>query len=335
MSIGEWIRTTREDKGLGKGAFAKRVGVTVGRLNQWESGRSEPRGEELDRLREALGAVPPSAPAPATAAEDDRAPETPTATTPLPAARGALTAAERAELLARLDAGQPLPEAWRNRLFPASSRTVEIGKEYRLEYQGKMKREAVLADTPAAPWQLVRRFCTDRPFDDGWRNLLVWGDNLLALRELLADQRGPNRYGTRDRIKLIYIDPPFATRQDLKMPDRGGYSFPHSYKPASADKTHAANEHFNPDDFLRVADRHDILVVEVKAEGDDSNRNRAKWRDGLKHFATLDKRLAAAEEPWRYHFYFLSPEDYPAFFDRVRRGEFVGWQLGLMQELLA
>ena len=102
-------------------------------------------------------------------------------------------------------------------------RTGEIGKEYRLEYVGKMRREEVLAQTPAAPWQLVRRFCAERPFADGWQNLLVWGDNLLALRELLADQRGPNRFGTRGRIKLIYIDPPFATRQDFMKDKEKAY----------------------------------------------------------------------------------------------------------------
>lgn len=121
----------------------------------------------------------------------------------------------------------------------------------------------------------------------------------------------------------------------VKMPDRGGYSFPYSYKPANTGKTHTANEHFNPDYFLRVAGRHDLLVVEVKAEGDDSNRNRAKCRDGLKHFATLDERLIQAGEPWRYHFYFLSPEDYTAFFARVRAGTFAGWRSGLMQALTA
>ena len=43
---------------------------------------------------------------------------------------------------------------------------VEIGKEYQLVYEGKARREEVLAETPAAPWQLVRRFCADRPFED-------------------------------------------------------------------------------------------------------------------------------------------------------------------------
>ena len=134
-----------------------------------------------------------------------------------------LTDADRDELIRLIESGQPLPEAWRGRLFPDSPRAIEIGKEYQLVYEGKARREEVLAETPAAPWQLVRRFCADRPFEDGWRNLLVWGDNLLALRELLADQRGPDRLGTRGKIKLIYIDPPFATRQDFMKDKEKAY----------------------------------------------------------------------------------------------------------------
>ena len=110
-----------------------------------------------------------------------------------------LTDAERDELTRLIKSGQPLPESWRGRLSPDSPHAVEIGKEYQLVYEGKARREEVLAETPAAPWQLVRRFCADRPFEDGWRNLLVWGDNLLALRELLADQHGPDRLGTAAR----------------------------------------------------------------------------------------------------------------------------------------
>jgi hypothetical protein len=130
---------------------------------------------------------------------------------------------EKNELFRLIEAGQPLPEKWRARLFPGAGRTVEIGKEYRLEYEGKMKREQVLADTPAAPWQLVGRFCTDRPFQDGWRNLLVWGDNLMSMIELLADQRGPNRFKTRGKIRLACIDPPFATRQDFMKDKEKAY----------------------------------------------------------------------------------------------------------------
>lgn len=144
-----------------------------------------------------------------------------------------ISAEQKKELVRMIEAGGPLPEVWRHRLFP-KGREPEIGKEYRLVYEGKARREEVLALTPAAPWQLVRSFCSERPHADnpstssrlredatarqagqGWRNLLVWGDNLLAMRELLADQQGPDKFGTRGKIKLVYIDPPFATRQDF------------------------------------------------------------------------------------------------------------------------
>jgi DNA modification methylase len=134
-----------------------------------------------------------------------------------------LSTEERDELNALLATGEPLPEKWLLRLFPNGARSAPVGKEYRLIYDGKLTREEVLAQTPAAPWQLDREFCSERPHGHGWRNLLVWGDNLLALRELLADQLGPNRFGTRGRIKLIYIDPPFATRQDFMKDKEKAY----------------------------------------------------------------------------------------------------------------
>ncbi len=160
-----------------------------------------------------------------------------------------LTDSEKYELTRLIEAGEPLPDKWRRRLFPDAGRTQEVGKEYRLVYDGKMKREEVLAQTPAAPWQLVREFCSERPYADGWRNLLVWGDNLLALRELLADQQGANRFGTRGKIKLVYIDPPFATRQDF-MKDR---------EKAYRDKVLGAQ-------FIEFLRRRLILLREIMAE---------------------------------------------------------------------
>ena len=40
----------------------------------------------------------------------------------------------------------------------------------------------------------------------------------------------------------------------VKMPDRGGYAFPYSYKPAQAAVTHVSNENFNPDYFRAEQD---------------------------------------------------------------------------------
>ena len=93
------------------------------------------------------------------------------------------------------------------------------------------------------------------------------------------------------------------------------------------------NENFNPDFFLRLKDSHDVLVVEIKQDGDDNNRNKAKFRDANAHFKRLNEVLTEAAKPWRYHFYFLSPEDYTMFFDRIQDGKYNGWRSGLMREL--
>ena len=44
-------------------------------------------------------------------------------------------------------------------------------------------------------------------FEAGWRNKLIWGDNLLVMGSLLEKFAG--------KIDLIYIDPPFDTGSDF------------------------------------------------------------------------------------------------------------------------
>jgi adenine-specific DNA-methyltransferase len=178
---------------------------------------------------------------------------------------------EREELNALLAVGLPLPEKWQTRLFPSRWKADRVGKEYRLVYDGKLTREEVLAQTAAAPWQLDREFCKKRPHGDGWRNLLVWGDNLLALRELLADQQGPNLLGTRGKIKLIYIDPPFSTRQDF-MKDK---------EKAYRDKVLGAQ-------FIEFLRRRLILLREVLAD-DGSIYVHLDWKKGHYLKAVLDE----------------------------------------------
>ena len=46
-------------------------------------------------------------------------------------------------------------------------------------------------------------------FEDGWKNKLIWGDNLLVMSSLLEKFAG--------KIDLIYIDPPFATGADFSF----------------------------------------------------------------------------------------------------------------------
>lgn len=45
--------------------------------------------------------------------------------------------------------------------------------------------------------------------NDGWRNRLIWGDNLHVLSSLADELAG--------QVDLVYIDPPFDSRQDYKV----------------------------------------------------------------------------------------------------------------------
>lgn len=123
-------------------------------------------------------------------------------------------------IIALLKEGKALPDIYKSKLFPSKdAEFVELTKVYQLVYQGKKRKEDIIAETLEAPLQEVRSFNTDNPSPDGWRNMLIFGDNLMALKAIYEDQRGANKYGTRNKIKLVYIDPPFSTKQDF-MKDR-------------------------------------------------------------------------------------------------------------------
>jgi len=117
----------------------------------------------------------------------------------------------------------------------------------------------------------------------------------------------------------------------IKNPSRSFYSFPYSYKPETEAKTHVRQDNFNPDYFLKKDD--DIIVVEIKKDDDDSKKNKAKNRDGSRHFEDLNKALEANGISQRYYFIFLSPDDYVAFFQSVRDGSYKGWKSSLMNLL--
>ena len=130
-----------------------------------------------------------------------------------------LTEQEKQRLIQLIEQGKPLPAHYKNLLFAGDADYVERTAVYELQYKGKKSEPDILSRTPAAPLQEMRSFNSDNPFDDDWRNLLIFGDNLLALKAIYNDQRGANRDNTKNKIKLIYIDPPFATKQDF-MKDR-------------------------------------------------------------------------------------------------------------------
>ena len=117
-----------------------------------------------------------------------------------------LSKQQKEKVLRLVEKGEDLPDGYKDLLFPNQK------KEYELVYAGKDRKEDIIAETMAVPLQEVKTFCKN---ENGWTNKLIFGDNLQILKEIYNDQKGKNILDTKDKIKLIYIDPPFATKQDF------------------------------------------------------------------------------------------------------------------------
>jgi len=111
---------------------------------------------------------------------------------------------------------------------------IEITKT-ELVWPGKYNEDGTLKEVPrvSLPFQAIERINESRTthearkggeqgtlfdvyegkegdtFEEGWRNKLIWGDNLLVMGSLLEKFAG--------KIDLIYIDPPFATGTDFSF----------------------------------------------------------------------------------------------------------------------
>jgi hypothetical protein len=141
----------------------------------------------------------------------------------------------------------------------------------------------------------------------------------------------------------------------VKAPDTDFYSVDYEYWRHGRDRVRRS---FNPDFFIRMDIEHYlthlpadaaitgatrlrelqnegieqlILVVEIKADEDDSDETRAKESSGKEHFATLNRRLRATQDvdvaqefrdAVRQHYIFslLRPRDYPGWFSRLKNG---------------
>jgi site-specific DNA-methyltransferase (adenine-specific)/adenine-specific DNA-methyltransferase len=80
-----------------------------------------------------------------------------------------------------------------------------------------MRKEEVISSTKIAPLQLIRQFKSDVKTEDKWENKLILGDNLKVLKTLTGDP------SIHKKVKLIYIDPPFATRRDFMKDEVKAY----------------------------------------------------------------------------------------------------------------
>jgi site-specific DNA-methyltransferase (adenine-specific)/adenine-specific DNA-methyltransferase len=120
-----------------------------------------------------------------------------------------LTESQRQHIIDLFERGEDLPPDYKHLLFPPER------QEYELVYAGKEREEDILAETMAVPLQPVKTFGGN---SGDWHNMLIFGDNLQAMKTLLQmkkDGKLVNADGTVG-VRLIYIDPPFATRQEYR-----------------------------------------------------------------------------------------------------------------------
>lgn len=111
--------------------------------------------------------------------------------------------------------GEEISTEYARVLFPPERR------EYELTYYGKESKEQIISQTYSAPLQEDRRFGKETNID-GWTNKLIFGDNLQILKgliELKKDGKLKNDDGT-DGVRLVYIDPPFASKQDFSNDEK-------------------------------------------------------------------------------------------------------------------
>ena len=159
-----------------------------------------------------------------------------------------LTNIQKNYIIKLIQEGKELPEEFKCLLFPTKQ------KEYELIYAGKIRKEDLLANEDGifpVPLQIDKVFNGEREsWDDDWKNMIVFGDNLQFLKTVYENKDPLIKDKVKGKVKLIYIDPPFATESDFK-----GKEGQKAYR----DKTKGA-------EFVEFLRRRLILAKEILAD---------------------------------------------------------------------
>jgi hypothetical protein len=175
------------------------------------------------------------------------------------------------------------------------SRTVEIGKEYRLEYAGKMRREEVLAQTPAAPFFVIAPvvamdFAEDEVERDG--TTYVFLKVPLSVLQRLLERRPPAARKTPtlpqpgkeadvneviDAVGFDFISQPVVAWR-VRRAKRKGEMF--------ADFTIEITEFYSqtlatdPEDFANF-ETFSLAMIDLDYDGDVFRLGRVFWAEDL------------------------------------------------------
>ena len=157
-----------------------------------------------------------------------------------------LTPEEQTQIFEAIRNGTELSPDYFPKLFPNMAdkfdvKALDRAKIPTLEYAGKRSKVAILAEggagIGAAPLQSVR--CFGEAKNGEWKNLIVQGDNLQFLKTCYKNVDPLIKDKVKGKVKLICIDPPFATESDF-----GGKDGERSYsdKVATAEFIEALRE---------------------------------------------------------------------------------------------
>ena len=106
--------------------------------------------------------------------------------------------------------GEKIPVKYKDLLFEKPQKKWE----YELTYWCKERENDIIANTWAVPLQKTKTYWDIKKWE--WNNKLIFWDNLQVLKTLLVDKNLSKEIAENWGIKLIYIDPPFATKSDFK-----------------------------------------------------------------------------------------------------------------------
>lgn len=133
------------------------------------------------------------------------------------------------------------------------------------------------------------------------------------------------------------VNPEYSHHIDawIKSVDRGFYTIPYTYRKwGPLDRQYGVRgskqkeASFNPDFFIKI--RKDVLAVEIKSDEDITVVNKAKLKHARQHFDKINKK----QKKQRYYFKFLSPQDYSAFFESIKKGTYRSYNSNLEVDLV-
>lgn len=122
----------------------------------------------------------------------------------------------------------------------------------------------------------------------------------------------------------------------IKSANKSFYTIPYSVD--SGDGRFATQQGFNPDFFIKIdRDRTTYIVcVEIKADADVSEENKAKLKYAKEHFIELNEQLLERHIAQKYLFHFVSPCDFQTFFDYLQDDRLVAGNFrGQLEALLS